>query len=88
MALSKRVFPPKMMANYYQKLALVFWKSGNHLFHAAAVFKHFQLTRDMKKNLSAEELGRMASRVLVACMSVPIPSQHPVSGIEFVLFAK
>ena len=27
MSLSKKVFQPKMMANYYQKLALVFWKS-------------------------------------------------------------
>jgi len=77
MAMSKKVFPPKMMANYYQKLALVFWKSGNLLFHAAAVFKHFQLTRDMKKNISAEEQGKMASRVLAACLAVPIPSHHP-----------
>ena len=58
MSLSKKTFPPKMMANYYQKLALVFWKSGNHLFHAAAVFKHFQLTREMKKSISGEELSR------------------------------
>merc|ERR1711892_235598 len=66
-----------MMANYYQKLALVFWKSGNFLFHAAAVFKHFQLTREMKKNISTEELAKMASRVLAACLCVPLPSQHP-----------
>lgn len=77
MSLSKKVFQPKMMANYYQKLALVFWKSGNILFHAAAVFKHFQLTREMKKNISQEELARMASRVLAACLCVPLPSQHP-----------
>lgn len=57
MILSKKVFQPKMMANYYQKLALVFWKCGNQLFHAAAIFKYFQLTREMKKNISPEELG-------------------------------
>ena len=77
MTLSKKVFQPKMMANYYQKLALVFWKSGNLLFHAAAVSKHFQLTREMKRNISGDELARMASRVLVACLAVPIPSQNP-----------
>ena len=77
MSLSKKVFQPKMMANYYQKLALVFWKSGNFLFHAAAVFKNFQLTREMKKNISTEELAKMASRVLAACLCVPLPSQHP-----------
>ena len=95
MSLSKKTFPPKMMANYYQKMALVFWKSGNHLFHAAAVFKHFQLTREMKKSISGEELSRfvlllshgsrvyieiacrMASRVVAACLCVPLPSQHP-----------
>merc|ERR1712203_910187 len=77
MTMSKKVFQPKMMANYYQKLALVFWKSGNHLFHAAAVFKHFQLTREMGKNISSEEQGKMASLVLAACLAVPVPSQHP-----------
>jgi translation initiation factor 3 subunit A len=77
MTLSKKVFQPKMMANYYQKLALVFWKCGNYLFHAAAIFKHFQLTREMKKNISSEELGKMASRVLAAVLAVPIPSHHP-----------
>ena len=77
MTMSKKVFQPKMMANYYQKLALVFWKSGNHLFHAAAVFKHFQLTREMKKNISTEEHGKMASLVLAACLAVPVPSHHP-----------
>ena len=77
MTLSKKVFQPKMMANYYQKLALVFWKSGNLLFHAAAIFKHFQLARDMKKNITPEELAKMAGRVLAAVLAVPIPSQHP-----------
>lgn len=46
------------MANYYQKLALVFWKAGNYLFHAAALLKLFQLSREMKKNMSPEELHK------------------------------
>ena len=98
MSLSKKVFQPKMMANYYQKLALVFWKSDQvqcsawlfvwmidlsilngvvvqYLFHAAAVFKHFQLTREMKRNISSDELAKMASRVLAAVLCVPLPSQ-------------
>lgn len=46
------------MANYYQKLAMVFWKAGYYLFHAAALFKLFQLSKDMKKNITADELQR------------------------------
>jgi len=55
MNLSKKLPLSKTMANYYQKLAMVFWKAGNYLFHAAALFKLLQLSREMKKNMSSEE---------------------------------
>ncbi|QQP35662.1 Eukaryotic translation initiation factor 3 subunit A [Caligus rogercresseyi] len=77
MTFSKKTFQPKTMSNYYQKLALVFWKSGYHLFHATAILKHFQLSRDMKKNLSPEELGKMASRVLIAVLATPLSDTRP-----------
>lgn len=57
MALSKKS-RPYFMANYYQKLALVFWKAGNNLFHGAALFRLFHLSRDMKKNLTPEDLQK------------------------------
>lgn len=58
MNLSKKMPVPKTMANYYQKLAMVFWKAGNYLFHAAALFKLFQLSKEMKKNITPDELQR------------------------------
>ena len=42
MGISKKALQPKMMAQYYLKLALVFWKSGNQLYHAAAVSWNFK----------------------------------------------
>lgn len=77
MNLSKKMPVPKTMANYYQKLAMVFWKAGNYLFHAAALLKLLQLSRDMKKNMSTEEQQRLANRVLLAALSIPLPSAHP-----------
>ncbi|XP_057654907.1 eukaryotic translation initiation factor 3 subunit A [Diorhabda carinulata] len=77
MNLSKKSPVPKTMANYYQKLAMVFWKAGNYLFHAAALFKLFQLSKEMKKNITPEELQRMACRVLIATLAIPLPSAHP-----------
>uniref|UniRef100_T1IIY3 Eukaryotic translation initiation factor 3 subunit A n=1 Tax=Strigamia maritima TaxID=126957 RepID=T1IIY3_STRMM len=73
MNLSKKPPKPQLMANYYHKLALVFWKAGNYLFHASALFRLFHLSREMKKNLTNEEVQRMASRVLLATLAVPIP---------------
>ncbi|KAL1137706.1 hypothetical protein AAG570_009402 [Ranatra chinensis] len=77
MHMSKKPPVPKTMANYYQKLAMVFWKAGYYLFHAAALFKLFQLSKDMKKNITQDELQRMACRVLLATLCIPLPSAHP-----------
>ena len=77
MTMSKKTPVAKTMANYYQKLAMVFWKAGNQLFHASALLKLFQLTREMKKNITSDELQRMASHVLVATLAIPLPSAHP-----------
>ncbi|KAF2355103.1 Eukaryotic translation initiation factor 3 subunit A [Trinorchestia longiramus] len=77
MGKSKKSPKPQIMATYYQRLALVFWKAGNQLFHAAALLKLFQLNREQKKNITAEEVSKRASVVLVATMAIPLPSAHP-----------
>ena len=58
MNLSKKSPKPQMMANYYQKLGLVFWKSGNALFHACALHRLLQLSREQRKNMPEEEIKR------------------------------
>ncbi|XP_052101491.1 eukaryotic translation initiation factor 3 subunit A-like [Mytilus californianus] len=74
--LSKKPPKPSLMANYYQKLGLVFWKSGNQLFHASTLHRMFHLSREQRKNLSPEELQKMASRVLCATLAIPIPASR------------
>ncbi|KAL5016137.1 hypothetical protein ScPMuIL_005726 [Solemya velum] len=71
--LSKKPPKPSLMSNYYQKLGMVFWKSGNELFHASTLHRLFHLSREQRKNLSPDELQRMASRVLCATLAVAIP---------------
>ncbi|KFM57471.1 Eukaryotic translation initiation factor 3 subunit A, partial [Stegodyphus mimosarum] len=73
MTLSKKAPNPRLMANYYQKLALVFWKSSNYLFHAAALFRLFYLSREQKKNITSEEILKMASRVVLATLAISMP---------------
>ncbi|XP_002738406.1 eukaryotic translation initiation factor 3 subunit A [Saccoglossus kowalevskii] len=72
MTLSKKSPKPQLMANYYTKLGLVFWKSGNHLFHACALHRLLQLSREQRKNLSQDEIQKMASRVLLATLSIQV----------------
>ncbi|GAB6024924.1 Eukaryotic translation initiation factor 3 subunit A [Chamberlinius hualienensis] len=73
MSLPKKAPKPQLLSNYYQKLALVFWKAGNYLFHASALFRLFNLHRELKKTQSPEEQQKMASRVLLSTLSIPIP---------------
>jgi len=84
-SMSKKPPKPSLMANYYHKLGLVFAKSGNHLFHACTLQKLFSLSREQRKNLSQEELQKMASRVLCATLAVPIPPSRNVIGNLLVL---
>ncbi|CAG5135673.1 unnamed protein product [Candidula unifasciata] len=78
--LSKKPPKPSLMANYYQKLGLVFSKSGNYLFHACTLHRLFNLSREQRKNLSQDELQKMASRVLCATLAIPIPPTRNVIG--------
>lgn len=77
MNLNKKPPKPQLMANYYQKLALVFWKADCHLFHAAALFRLFHLTRELKKTITQEEVQRMASKLVIATLTIPIPPNRP-----------
>lgn len=73
MQLAKKHPKPQLLANYYQKTALVFWKAKNYLFHASALQRLFVLCKEQKKTITPEELQKMASRLLVAALSVPLP---------------
>jgi len=70
---SKKVPKPSMLANYFENVSLVFLKSGNRLFHAAACHKMFLLISEQKKNPSQEEITKMANRVVCATLAIPIP---------------
>ncbi|XP_008320357.1 eukaryotic translation initiation factor 3 subunit A isoform X2 [Cynoglossus semilaevis] len=75
-ALSKKPPKPQLMANYYNKVSTVFWKSGNALFHACTLHRLYNLSREMRKNLSQDEMQRMATRVLLATLSIPITPER------------
>ncbi|XP_033886922.1 eukaryotic translation initiation factor 3 subunit A isoform X3 [Acipenser ruthenus] len=75
-ALSKKPPKPQLMANYYNKVSTVFWKSGNALFHASTLHRLYHLSREMRKNLTQEEMQRMSTRVLLATLSIPITPER------------
>lgn len=75
-ALSKKPPKPQLMANYYNKVSTVFWKSGNALFHASTQHRLYHLSREMRKNLTQEEMQRMSTRVLLATLSIPITPER------------
>ena len=73
MNLTKKPPKPQLMANYYQKLALVFWKANCPLFHSAALFRLFHLSKELRKNITPEDIQKMATKVVAATLAIPIP---------------
>jgi len=74
MLIIKQQPAPQRMANYFEKLAQLFWTSHNYVFHAYAWLRFYLISRDQNRSLSEEDLQRLASVVLVSALSVPV--QH------------
>ena len=60
--ISKKTPRPPQLASYYSKVALVFWKAGNYVFHATTVLKLYVLHREQKKNITHAELSRLSTK--------------------------
>uniref|UniRef100_A0A5S6QNH8 Eukaryotic translation initiation factor 3 subunit A n=1 Tax=Trichuris muris TaxID=70415 RepID=A0A5S6QNH8_TRIMR len=72
-AISGRLPKGPNLASYYEKLALIFWKAKDSLYHAAALLKLFQLCKENRKNWlekMPEEATHLATRVLLAILSI------------------
>ena len=91
--LSKRPAKNTMMANYYEKLTRIFMVSENHLFHAAAWSRYYNLLRQSaaivamgqgtKKDnptTSEAEMTRAASFVLLSALAIPVISTSRSRG--------
>lgn len=72
MSMGKAKAKPQHMSIYYDKLMQVFWVSGNYLYHAHALYKLYTLSVKQNRNLSAEGAQAMASRLLLAALSIPV----------------
>lgn len=72
MAMGKAKVRPQHMSIYYEKIMQVFWVSGNYLYHAHALYKLYTLSIKQNRNLSAEDAQNMASRLLLAALSIPV----------------
>lgn len=73
MDMSKKAPKPQMLAMYYQKLAMILWKSEDYAFHATAWMKIFQISKEHKKTFAtSDEAQLMASSVLLSTLCIPI----------------
>lgn len=63
---------PQHMSIYYDKLMQVFWVSGNYLYHAHTLYKLYTLSVRQNRNLSQDDQRTMASKLLLAALSIPV----------------
>lgn len=78
MSLSRSKPKPGQMYNYYSKLSLIFWKAGNHLFHAVTLQKLFVLMKEQKKIITQDEMTKISTRLLLATLAIPIPPNRSI----------
>eukprot|EP01117_Protostelium_nocturnum_P002686 TRINITY_DN1351_c0_g1_i1.p1 TRINITY_DN1351_c0_g1~~TRINITY_DN1351_c0_g1_i1.p1 ORF type:complete len:1053 (+),score=464.95 TRINITY_DN1351_c0_g1_i1:153-3311(+) len=65
-----------ILLTYYQRLSQIFWISENYVFHAYALQRYFQYARqNTQKPLSEEEQKKLATKVLLAALSIPLDEQ-------------
>ncbi|KAJ1607930.1 putative eukaryotic translation initiation factor 3 [Cryptosporidium canis] len=62
----------RWVALYYDILSKMFLLTENYSFHALAHLKYFLHLRQFKKNVTQEELTKMASTVVLAVLSIPL----------------
>jgi len=72
---------PQLLQTYYTKLAQIFWVSGNHLFHAYALYKLYLLARNPKSGASADQQQELASQLLLAALCIA-PSRKASAAFE------
>ncbi len=72
MSMGKTKTRPQHMSIYYDKLMQVFWVSGNYLYHAHALYKLYTLSVRQNRNLSENDQRTMASKLLLAALSIPV----------------
>ena len=72
MSMGKTKTRPQHMSIYYDKLMQVFWVSGNYLYHAHALYKLYTLSVRQNRNLSEADQRTMASKLLLAALSIPV----------------
>lgn len=71
-ALKMRPSYLRWIALYYDILSKMFLLTENYSFHALAHLKYFLHIEQFKKNVSKEELTKMASTVVLAILSIPL----------------
>jgi translation initiation factor 3 subunit A len=71
MVAGRKTSRPKLMSVYYEKLTRIFWVSENHLFHAYASFRYYNLVSEFRRDFKPDERSILASSVLLSALSVP-----------------
>eukprot|EP00397_Hematodinium_sp_SG-2012_P009225 GEMP01009301.1.p1 GENE.GEMP01009301.1~~GEMP01009301.1.p1 ORF type:complete len:833 (+),score=208.10 GEMP01009301.1:139-2637(+) len=62
---------PQMLAQYYEYLSQICWKSESYLFHAFSCLRTFILYHNLRKTWTESERHELASRMILAYIIVP-----------------